>query len=891
MAILETLPVDRSWWSIPAAETFDVLKTGQQGLSAEEADRRLEAFGPNQLEEERQTSAFTVLLRQFKSPLIYILIFAALVTLAIGEVVDTIVIAAVLGLNAVIGFTQERGAERGARALREMIVTRARVLRDGREQQIDARELVPGDLITVEAGAKVPADCRILVANALEVDESLLTGESTTVGKQVDVLDTDVPLADRTNMLFTGSVITRGRGRALVVATAQNTQLGLIAGSIREIPQMDTPIQQRMARFARLIGIVVLIVSVVGFIGGLALGEDPQDLFLTFVALAVAAIPEGLPIVLTITLAIGVRRMAARHVIIRQLPAVETLGSCNVIGSDKTGTLTQNRMTVQRIYIPGREFAVTGSGYEAEGRVLLDGFEVDVAEQAELRLTLLAGVLCNDASISQEDHTLQAHGDPTEIALLVSGWKAGLVREELEEAYPRVREIPFDAETRYSATFHRKDGRTIAFVKGAPERLVEMCAWSDTGERDRVLQTAHNMADEGLRVLAVACREWDGEPQQTESSPDHLSTLRFLGLQGMMDPPRDEAIAAVRGCQEAGIRVVMITGDHAVTGLAIARELGIAAVSDKAVSGSELDRIDDEGLERLVQDVPVYARVSPQHKLRIVQALQRTDQVVAVTGDGVNDAPALRAADIGAAMGKSGTDVAKEAADMVITDDNFESIFAAVEEGRIVFDNVRKVTFFLIATGFGTVVAVLASLAFGFELPFRPAQLLWLNLVTNGIQDVALAFEPGEKDVLKRPPRSRHEGVISRLLWVRTAIAGSVLAAGTLLLFLLEVNSDSSIEHARTVALTTMVLYQVFHLQNARSEHRSAFAVSPLSNRLLFVGTAIAVAIHAVALYLPPTQFILQVEPVSALTWVKMIGVASTVILAVEAHKVLTRPR
>lgn len=877
------------WWSMSVGETLSALLAGYEGLTSEEAEARRAVFGLNQLEEEEETSALTVWIRQFKSPLIYILLLAAAVTLTVGEFVDTLVIAAVLVLNAVIGFVQERRAERSARALRELVVTRARVMRDSREQQVDARELVPGDMLIVEAGARVPADCRVVDASALEADESLLTGESTTVGKRDAVLDPDTQIADRDNMLFMGSVITRGRGRSVVVATGPSTQLGEIAGSIKEIGLVETPIQQRMARFARVIGLAVLAASAIGFGIGFALGEDPQHLFLTFVALAVAAIPEGLPIVLTVTLSIGVNRMARRHVIIRRLPAVETLGSCSVIGSDKTGTLTQNRMTVQRIYAEGRDFTVTGSGHGEDGEIIHDGNGVLLEEWPQLRLTLIAGALSNDATISRVDGGLEAHGDPTEIALLISAYKAGLTKGELEKEFPRGKDIPFDPELRYSASFHASGDGTIAFVKGAPEQMVDMCAWSDPAERERVLDVAHRMAGDGLRVLAMASKEYSGPLEALGAPAEELSGLTFLGLQAMIDPPREEAIAAVRGCQEAGIRVVMITGDHAVTGLAIARKLGIARESDKVLTGADLDRTTDDELEEAAQRVPVYARVSPQHKLRVVNALQRTGSVVAVTGDGVNDAPALRAADIGVAMGKSGTDVAKEAADMVITDDNFASIFAAVEEGRIVFENVRKVTFFLIATGLGTVLAVLASIMFRFELPFLPAQLLWLNLVTNGIQDVALAFEPGEEGVLQRPPRSRREGVISGLLWIRTAIAGTVLACGTLLLFLLEIHADSSIEYARTVALTTAVLFQVFHLQNARSERRSAFVLSPLTNRFLFVGTAIAVAIHIAAIYLPPTQFVLKLEPVDAITWVKMIAVASTVVLAVEAHKLLTR--
>ena len=882
----------RPWWALTPDEALSALESSGGGLSQAQAEERLETFGLNELAAKGGVSAAAILLRQFTSPLIYILLVAALVTAFLQEYIDASIIGAVLLLNAGIGFNQEYRAERSMEALRKLAATQAHVIRDGRERQIDARELAPGDVVLLEAGAKVPADCRILHSTALETDESLITGESTTVPKRSAPLDEDVPVSDRANMLLTGTVVTRGRTRAVVAATGERTQLGLIAASVESIGQAQPPLLQRMDRFARIVGVAVLVASVAGFLAGLAMGEDAHDLFLTLVALAVAAIPEGLPVVLTITLAIGVNRMAARNVIIRRLPAVETLGSCDVIGSDKTGTLTQNRMTVARVSTAGQEFRVTGTGYEAAGEFLLNGQPIAVSDTSPLHLTLLAGVLCNDASIVQAEQEYEVHGDPTETALLVAAAKAGLFKDELEERFPRRAEIPFDPERRYAATLHDDERAPRLFVKGAPEHILEMCTSAidePSLDRQRILLTAHRMASDGLRVLAMAYRGLASPPEQLIEE-EHLTGLTFLGLQGMIDPPREEARQAVRGCQEAGIRVIMITGDHATTGLAIAQQLGIAPEGGHALTGSDLDRLDEAALQEAVRGTAVYARVSPEQKLRIVTAIQGQGRTMAVTGDGVNDGPALKAADIGVAMGRSGTDVAKEAADMVITDDNFASIFAAVEEGRIVFDNVRKVTFFLIATGVGTVLAVLASIFFRFPLPLLPAQLLWLNLVTNGVQDVALAFEPGEKDVLKRPPRPRREGIISPLLWERTAIAGVILAAGTLLLFLLEVHSGAAIERARTVALTTMVFFQVFHVGNSRSEHRSAFAKSLVSNRFLFVGTAVAVAVHSAALYLPPTQYILRVEPLDLWMWPKMIAVALSVIIAVELHKLIRRP-
>lgn len=876
-----------AWWALPPEESITALASTPDGLRLDEARRRIDRYGRNELAEEGGVTVFALVARQFASPLIYILMIAAAVTLVLEEYVDAGVIGAVLILNAVIGFVQERRAEKSAEALRKLAVAQCVVLRERREVEIDSRELVPGDVVLVEAGSRVPADCRVLYAASLETDESLLTGESTTVAKDSGAVEDDAALADRTCMLFMGSVVTRGRGRALVVATGRDTQLGIVAGSVRDIGRVETPIQHRMSSFARIIGFAVLAASVIGFIVGILAGEDPEDVFLVLVALAVAVIPEGLPIVLTVTLAIGVNRMAARNVVIRRLPAVETLGSCTVIGSDKTGTLTQNRMTVQRISA-GEQFRVTGSDHGLTGSVTLNGEPVDVEHNERLRLTLLAGALCNEAWLAERDGDVDSHGDPTEIALLISAARAGLMKEELEERYPRRVEIPFDSDVRFAATLNRDGDRDLLFVKGAPEAVLAMCDAAyggDALDRDAVLANADAMAEEGLRVLAMAYRDFPLDDDADEVVSTRPRNLHFLGLQGMIDPPREEARAAVAACQDAGIRVIMITGDHATTGLAIARQLGIAKDDSTALSGRDLDGMDDDGLRRVVEEVPVYARVSPEHKHRVVTTLQSLGHVVAVTGDGVNDAPALKAADIGAAMGKSGTDVAKEAADMVVTDDNFASIFAAVEEGRIAFDNIRKVTFFLIATGIGTALAVLIGVSVGLGLPLLPAQLLWLNLVTNGIQDVALAFEPGEKGIIKRPPRPKSEGIISRLLWERTALVAMLVAAGTLLMFVIEKESGGSTERARTVALTTMVLFQVFHVGNSRSEYLSAFAKSPLSNRLLFVGTALALAIHAAALYLPPTQYILRVEPLDLLTWVQLAIVASSVIVVVEIHK------
>ena len=881
---------ERAPWHARTSEQVEAsLRTDAGGLSSDDAAARIGRYGPNQLEEEPPTSPLVVLLRQFRSPLIYILLVATVVTLLLEEYIDASVIAAVLALNAVIGFTQERKAEGAVRSLMQLVVPRARVLRGGQEWEIDSRELVPGDVVLLEPGARVPADLRLTWVNGLQVDESLLTGESLPVAKRTAPVAERAPLADRKNMSFTGSIVTSGRGRGVVVATGTNTELGAIAGLIRAEGLTETPLQQRMASFATVIGLAVGAASLVAFVSGIALGGSTSEMFLTAVALAVAAIPEGLPVVFTITLALGVRRMARRNAIIRRLPAVETLGSATVIGSDKTGTLTENRMTVQRVWAGGRHFRI-----DSRGPTLIDGEPAALEDHAGLRLTLLTGTLTNEAEIFRDENGLHLTGDPTEAALLVAATAAGIEPEEAREGYSLVGEIPFEPERRYSATVRSRKGRHVTFVKGAPERVIEMCDRITTAEgtgpidREAVHAAARQLAREGLRVLAMAWREHP-TPLEDPDELDEPSELVFLGLQGMMDPPRAGVREAVATCHAAGIRVVMITGDHAITARAIALDLGIGDEHGEVLTGTDLADLTPEQLQERVVEVSVYARVSPEDKLNIVRALQRAGNVVAVTGDGVNDAPALRAAAIGIAMGRSGTDVAREAADMVLADDNFVSIAAAVEEGRITFDNVRKVTFFLVSTAVATIVAILFGVWARWPLLMLPAQLLWLNLVTNGLQDVALAFEPGEKGALQRRPRRPSEGILSPLLWERTLIAGGVMALITLVMFRWELDRSDSLSDAQTVALTTMVIAMAFHVGNARSESLSLFRLNPVSNPFLLVATLAAVGIHVAALYAPPTQYILRVAPLEAAAWPRIVAVASTVIVVMEAHKALRR--
>lgn len=859
-----------NWVSLPAAELAESLDTGTGGLSPDQVAERQEIHGPNSLAETKPPGVLAVLAHQFHSPLVYILLVATVVTILIEEYIDAAVIFTVLALNAGIGFFQERKAEKAVRALMGLVAPKAHVIRSGIEEEVESHQLVPGDLVLLESGQRVPADLRLARVTSLAVDESLLTGESVPVTKHTDPLAEDLPVGDRANMAFTGTIVTSGRGRGYVVAIADDTELGKIATQIREEEEPPTPLQQRMSRFAQVVGVVAALAAAAAVGVGVLRGEGASDMFLVGVALAVSAIPEGLPVVFTITLAVGVRRMAHRKAIIRRLPAVETLGSISSIGSDKTGTLTMNRMTVKEVWVDGN----TTEPGESDDRI-----------SEPVRLTLLAGVLSNEATVSVDGDEVTTGGDPTEAALLVSAHQMGLDPDQERREWAVVEETPFEPEQRYSASVRRSGDDVLVFVKGAPERVLSMCTDMTSNSetvplnRDAVDDALSGMASRGLRVLAMAFGP--GSPSDG-GDPDGLT---LLGLQGMLDPPREGVKEAIAGCQKSGIRVVMITGDHPDTALAIAADLGIADQADRVVTGEEMGSLDTEELRRLVGEVAVFARVAPEHKLQVVRALQYHSEVVAVTGDGVNDAPALKVADVGVAMGVSGTDVAREAADMVLADDNFVSIYEAVREGRVTFDNLRKVTFFLISSGAAEVLAIIAAVAAGWPLPMIPAQILWLNLVTNGVQDVALAFEPGEPGIVDRAPRPREEGIISRLLWQRTLLAGLVMAIGTLILFRWTLDDTGSLVQAQTVALTAMVIFQAIHAGNARSEHISALRLSIFSNPILLVAVLGAVLLHVGALHLPFTQFVLRVEPIPLGTWFIILAMSLTVLVAVELDK------
>lgn len=880
------------WYQLDFEEVFSTLQTSEEGLSETEVRQRLETYGPNKLPEQEGISRLKILLHQFTSPLIYILLVAGIVTTLLGEYIDTGVIAAVLILNAIIGYFQEYKAETSVRALKSMMVPKAKVVRGGKEKEISSEELVPGDIVLLASGGKVPADLRLFKTTELRIEEAALTGESVPVEKKVKpIKDENLTPGDQTNMCFMGTIVVNGRGRGIVVETGNKTILGQIAREVGELSVTVTPLQQKIVKFAHLIGFLVLgsvaAISILGFFLGLAIAE----IFKIAVAAAVAAVPEGLPIVVTITMAIGISRMAKRNAIIRKLPAVETLGSTTVICSDKTGTLTKNEMTVKVIHDTQHTYEVTGSGYEPKGEILRDWESCDVATLDGVCGVVRIGMLCNESRIYEEDGQVRVDGDPTEGALIVSAMKAGLDPEEEKGRYPQQSIIPFESERGFMATLHQNEGRKFIFTKGAPEKIIDMCSQPAGGspiDKEKILKTAEHFAQDGMRVLGMAYKEVPAE--FGELTHDNLGAEFILaGIQGMIDPPRPEAIEAVKGCREAGIRVAMITGDHAVTASAIGEMFGIARERSEVVTGRKLEMMSDDDLFKRVKEVSVYARVSPQHKLRIVQQFMRQGEVVAVTGDGVNDAPALKAAHIGVAMGKTGTDVAREAADMVITDDNFASIFHAVGEGRVVFDNIRKVTLFLIPTGFAAIVSILIAMVLDIPIPYVAAQLLWINLVTNGLQDVALAFEPGEKDVIKRKPRNLREGIMSRLMYERSILVGLIISAGVIYNFIQALDDGVSLERARTIAVTTMVLFQFFQAWNSRSELQSVFRINPLSNPFLFYSMVAAFLAQLAVIYVPALQWVFRTEALALSDWAQIVMVSLTVVIAVEADKAIRR--
>lgn len=891
------MAIDKVWHQLSIEEVADSLGVNPStGLSAAEVDRRKKEFGPNRVTERRSTPVWIKFLLQFNQPLVYILLLAVVITAVLGEWVDSSVIFGVVFINAIVGFLQETKAEKAIESLAKMVPTEATVRRDGRKQRVPSEELVPGDVVLLQSGDRVPADVRIFHVRSLHVDESALTGESLPVAKHPDPLAADTILAERNNIAYASTLITHGQAESVVWAIGDRTETGQIGGLIASAVELSTPLTKKIAQFSKLALWVILILATATFAVGVARGEKPSEMFKAAVALAVGAIPEGLPAAVTIVLAIGVSRMAKRNTIIRRLPAVETLGSTTVICSDKTGTLTQNQMTVREIFAGGKLFDISGTGYEPKGDFRLDKGVVKATEHPALLECLRAGVLCNDSQLLVENGRPKVQGDPTEAALLVVGEKAGLIHTSTQGESPRLDVIPFESEHMFRATLHEALPGRVIYMVGALERLLESCTdmLSEHNARipldkEAVYLAVETMADRGLRVLALARKHTDANHTKLEHE-QVTKGLTFLGLQGMMDPPRPEAIASVRECQRAGIAVKMITGDHLATACAIAGQIGLKGQEEHgkivALSGRELEILSDNELPEVAERTAVFARVAPEQKLRLVKALQARGHVVAMTGDGVNDAPALKQADIGVAMGITGTDVAKGAASMILTDDNFASIEAAVEEGRGVFDNLTKFIVWTLPTNLGEAMVLLAAIVFGTTLPILPVQLLWINMMTALLLGLMLVFEPKEHDLMSRPPRDPKSPLLTTSLLFRIALVSVIMLAGSFWLFLWELGIDGETEAAaRTAVVNVIVLVEIAYLFNCRSLNNSVAAIGWFTNWWAIAGSLAMLAAQLVLTYSPIMNNLFHTSPIDAEAWLRIAAVASVAFVAVEFEK------
>lgn len=886
-----------NWHAEDTTTVLTTLGTTADGLSQEEATDRLSEYGPNRLPEAPTRGPLVRFLYQFHNVLIYVLMVAGAVTAALEHWVDASVIFGVVILNALIGFIQEGKAENALKAIRQMLSPNAMVMRASRRTTISAEELVPGDIVLLQSGDKVPADLRLLRAKGLQIQESILTGESMAVEKITEPVDEQAVIGDRRCIAYSGTLVTHGQGTGMVVSTGAETEIGRISTLVSEVESVMTPLLRQMAQFGRWLTLAILGIAFITFIFGTLIRDyGLAEMFLAAVSLAVAAIPEGLPAIMTITLAIGVQRMARRNAIIRRLPAVETLGAVTVICSDKTGTLTRNEMTVRTVCTGAHLFELSGTGYDPHGSITLSQQDVLAEEQPLLMDAVRAAVLCNDASLEQKDSEWLVYGDPMEGALLVSALKAGLNLDLETKSYPRTDLIPFESEHRFMATLHHShDSDAFIFLKGAPERVLEMCAWQKSLEGDQPLESDYwlqrieEMAQQGQRVLAIAAKPVSVEQKELDFA-DVENSLTLLGLFGLIDPPREEAIKAVQACDRAGIRVKMITGDHGATARAIAGQLKLANAND-VLTGQELEVMSEDELRLAVQEVDVYARVNPEHKLRLVKSLQEQGLIVAMTGDGVNDAPALKRADVGTAMGHNGTEAAKEASEMVLADDNFASITHAVEEGRTIYDNLKKAIIFILPTNGGEALIILAAILLGFhQLPLTPVQILWVNMVTAVTLALSLAFEPPEQNVMSRPPRKPHEPMLTLNLVWRVAFVSVILMGGTFGLFLWEMEQGASIEHARTVAVNTLVMFEVFYLFNSRYISAPVLNWAGLTgNRYVLIAIAILIVFQLTFTYLPPMQTLFGTTEIGLGIWLRIFFVSSSVLFLVELEKAVVR--
>jgi Ca2+-transporting ATPase len=904
------------WHDKSIADVFKELDSNQKGLNSDEAGRRLAEGGPNEIRQEKKISPWVLLLNQFKSILVIILLVAVALSVVIGminyepgaglpeEITDALVILAIVIAVVILGFIEEFRSEKALDALKKMAAPTATVLRDGIEKEIPARELVPGDILILSTGDRIPADARIIESANLSTQEAALTGESTSIEKTTDLINgKDVSIGDRKNMVYTGTIVTYGRGKAAVTTTGMQTEFGKIAAMLQEVEEEQTPLQKNLDKVGKLLGIASLIIVAIVVVLSLFRGHTFVEMFIWGVSLAVAAVPEALPAVVVISLSIGVQKMVKRHALVRRLSAVETLGCTSVICSDKTGTLTQDQMTVRQIYVSGKSINVTGAGYEPKGEFYFDGKPIDLTDDSTANILMQVNTLCNDTHLLQTDTKWEIKGDPTEGALLVVAAKAGISHEIADEESPRIDEIPFSSERKRMTTVHSTPQGRISYSKGAPEVVLDACSQIiENGQiksitdvdKSRILDNARLMAENALRVLAMAYKPL---PPALADKSEYERSMIFVGLAGMIDPPRPEVKDAIKLCEKAGIKSVMITGDHKITASVIARELGILK-DGMAITGAELDKLSDTEYEKMVGNIEVYARVSPSHKLKVIEAFSKRGDVVAMTGDGVNDAPALKKADIGVAMGISGTDVSKEAAAMVLTDDNFASIVAAVEEGRGIFQNIKKYLMYLLRANVGEVMVMFVSSLLAMPLPLVAIHLLWINFTTDGLPALALAVDPKDPDIMEQPPRDPKTGIFTKNVLVNIFGMGTFMAVVMILLFYWKLSSmgiswknpDATLlVEAQTEMLCTMVLFELFTAFACRSEIHSLFKVGIFTNKWLIYACLSSVALLMAIIYIPFLQGPFDVVPLSLNDWLLILPISFTGFVALELLKLIQR--
>lgn len=891
------------WYKKNKEELSSELNTDvDNGISNDEAKNRLDKYGPNELKEESRKSIWSKILDQFNDFLIIILIIASVVSFIVGEKTDAIVIIAIVIVNAILGLYQEGKAEKSLEALKKMASPDAKVLRNGSTSIVPANTLVPGDIVLLESGDIVPADLRLIEGSNLKVEEASLTGESVPVEKEADItFDEEMSLGDRTNMAYMSTIVSYGRGKGIVVNTGHETEIGKIASIIQTYENESTPLQRKLNQLGKYLGIVTIIVCIAVFAIGLFQGRDLLEMFMTAISLAVAAIPEGLPAIVTIVLALGMNRMVERNAIVKKLLAVETLGTTTYICSDKTGTLTQNEMTVVKSYTDEKVIDITGIGYEPIGDFEIDKKSIQPTESTNINILLSIGILCNDATIDKDDDGYKVLGDPTEGALITLAGKANMTKNEMNNKYPRIEELPFDSDRKMMTTFHKNfiPDKVVSLTKGAPDILIdksssiyingEIVPFTDQ-LKDEVLNINSNFSRDALRVLAFAFKQYDDLPN--EISPESIENdMVFVGLVGMIDPPREEAKLAIEECKDAGINTVMITGDYKETAYAIAKQLGMAEHEDEAIMGKELDNLSDDELKELVKKKKVYARVSPEHKVRIVDSLKANGEIAAMTGDGVNDALALKKADIGISMGITGTDVAKNTAEVILTDDNFASIVSAVKEGRIIYSNIKKFVFFLLSCNIGEILIVTLSILFGLEVPLIPIQLLWLNLVTDSFPALALGMEKGDPGIMDIPPRNPNEPILDKDMTKSLIVQSIAISTGALLAYRwgLSTYGEESILIGRSITFTTLITAELLRAYSSRSEKHTIFEIGIFSNKTLTYSTLFAFGLLLIVIYVPFLQPIFQTYPLGLRDWGIVLLYSFIPLVVGEVYKLIIR--